>query len=177
MFTGTRITYLYRCRPLYRNINSATILVHRTTVHMWRWFHGLVWKQGRPTTIPPLFWNSAWDNKELVISDSKGAANQSASKVQNRQTEKQRQTNCILRLGALRPFSFKLPLFGIFKLVSYSVCLRFSAFLLQKGIQDIFSVSVKSSRTKVLNTQNAFDHQCLKINCTISCGYQKGNDN
>ena len=28
--------------PLYRNINSTTILVHRTTVHMWRWFHGLV---------------------------------------------------------------------------------------------------------------------------------------
>ena len=34
--------FLFRCNPLYRNINSTTILVHRTTVHMWRWFHGLV---------------------------------------------------------------------------------------------------------------------------------------
>ena len=33
--------------------------------------------------------NSARDNKERVISDSKGTANQSASKVQNYQTEKQ----------------------------------------------------------------------------------------
>ena len=36
------LPFLYRCNPLYRNINSTTILVHRTTVHMWRWFHGLV---------------------------------------------------------------------------------------------------------------------------------------
>ena len=34
--------FLYRCNPLYRNLNSTTILVHRTTVHMWRWFNGLV---------------------------------------------------------------------------------------------------------------------------------------
>ena len=28
--------------PLHRNVNSTTILVHRTTVHLWRWFQGLV---------------------------------------------------------------------------------------------------------------------------------------
>ena len=36
------LPFPYRCNPLYRNINSTTILVHRTTVHVWRWFHGLV---------------------------------------------------------------------------------------------------------------------------------------
>ena len=38
MFTATRIAFclpfLYRCNPLHRSINSTTILVHRTTVHM-----------------------------------------------------------------------------------------------------------------------------------------------
>ena len=34
------LPFLYRCSPLYRNY--ITILVHITTVHMWRWFHGLV---------------------------------------------------------------------------------------------------------------------------------------
>ena len=32
-------TRTYRYNPLDRNINSATNLVHRTTVHMWRWFN------------------------------------------------------------------------------------------------------------------------------------------
>ena len=46
-FKATRIAicllpFLYRCSPLYRNINSTTSLVQRTTVRMWRWFHGLV---------------------------------------------------------------------------------------------------------------------------------------
>ena len=35
-FKATRI---YRYDPLDRNINSTTTLVHRTTVHMWRWFN------------------------------------------------------------------------------------------------------------------------------------------
>ena len=35
-FKATRI---YRCSPLDRNINFTTNLVHRTTVHMWRWFN------------------------------------------------------------------------------------------------------------------------------------------
>ena len=34
------LPFLYHCSPLYRNINSTTILLHRTTVHMWRWFYG-----------------------------------------------------------------------------------------------------------------------------------------
>ena len=34
------LPFLYRCSPLYRNIYST--IVHRRTVHMWRWFHGLV---------------------------------------------------------------------------------------------------------------------------------------
>ena len=37
-FKATRIAFcfpfLYRCNPLYRNINYSTILVHRTTVYM-----------------------------------------------------------------------------------------------------------------------------------------------
>ena len=37
---GCLLLFLYRCSPLYRN--STTILVHRKTVHMWRWFHGLM---------------------------------------------------------------------------------------------------------------------------------------
>ena len=45
-FTATRIAFclpfLYRCNLLHRSINSTTILVHRTMVHMWKWFHGLV---------------------------------------------------------------------------------------------------------------------------------------
>ena len=46
-FKSTRIrhsvlTFIYHCNPLYRNINFTTLLVHRTTLHMWRWFHGLL---------------------------------------------------------------------------------------------------------------------------------------
>ena len=36
------LLFVYRCSPLYRNINSTTILVYRTMAHMWKWFHGLV---------------------------------------------------------------------------------------------------------------------------------------
>ena len=36
------LPFLYRCNPPYTNMNSTIILVHRTTVHMRRWFHGLV---------------------------------------------------------------------------------------------------------------------------------------
>ena len=36
------LLFLYHCNLLHRSINSTTILVHRTTVHMWKWFHGLV---------------------------------------------------------------------------------------------------------------------------------------
>ena len=36
--------FIVALNPPYRNINSTTILVHRTTVHMWRWFHGL-WRK------------------------------------------------------------------------------------------------------------------------------------
>ena len=35
-FKATRI---HRYNPLNRNRNSTTNLVHRTTVHMWRWFN------------------------------------------------------------------------------------------------------------------------------------------
>ena len=40
-FKPTRIlfAFLYRCNPLYRNLISTTTLVHRTTVHMWKWFN------------------------------------------------------------------------------------------------------------------------------------------
>ena len=34
-----RGTCIYRYNPLDRNINCTTNLVHRTTVHMWRWFN------------------------------------------------------------------------------------------------------------------------------------------
>ena len=34
--------FLFRCYSLHRNIYYTTILVHRRTVHMWRWFHGLM---------------------------------------------------------------------------------------------------------------------------------------
>ena len=83
---GINISQLYCCSPLYRN--STTILVHRTTVHMWRWFHGLVFlyidsnenKLGRQSS-PPIN-KTAWDNEERVI-----RPHQAVSKVQNRQTK------------------------------------------------------------------------------------------
>ena len=60
--------FIDRCSSLYRN--SSTILVHRTTVHMWRWLArlGVSYsnenKLGRQSS-PPL--NSAWYNKQRVI--------------------------------------------------------------------------------------------------------------
>ena len=34
--------FIAALNPLFRTINCTTILAHRTTVHKWRWFHGLV---------------------------------------------------------------------------------------------------------------------------------------
>ena len=59
-FTATRtafcLPFLYRYNPLHRNIYSTTIGVHRTTVHMWKWFYGLVFlivmKTNQPNCPP-----------------------------------------------------------------------------------------------------------------------------
>ena len=52
---------------VHRSINSTIILVHRTTVHMWKWFHGLVFLIVKKTlTSPTVRHHRAPKNSDVI---------------------------------------------------------------------------------------------------------------
>ena len=59
--------FLFRCYPPCRNIHSTTTLVHTTTVHMWRWFHGLMSLGKRP----PFSWHNSVICKDCTAQSRK----------------------------------------------------------------------------------------------------------